>query len=79
MNSAQQMSVLGELDRKGILAPDILSRSDYGVYGKMYDLINTPDANGNFALLNTTEAKAAFLKNMLRPILIGLTFYSKIH
>ena len=62
MNSAQQMSVLGELDRKGILAPDILSRPDYGVYGKMYDLINTPDANGNFALMNTTDAKAAFLK-----------------
>lgn len=62
MNSAEQMSVLGELDRKGILAPDILSRADYGVYGKMYDLINTPDANGNFALQNTTGAKAAFLK-----------------
>ncbi|HKG68768.1 MAG TPA: carboxypeptidase-like regulatory domain-containing protein, partial [Segetibacter sp.] len=62
MNSGQQMSVLGELDRKGILAPDILSRSDYGVYGRMYDLINTPDDNGNFALMNTTDAKAAFLK-----------------
>ena len=62
MNSAQQMSVLGELERKGLLAPDILSRGDYGVYGKMYDLINTPDANGNFALMNTPEAKAAFLK-----------------
>lgn len=62
MNSAQQMSVLGELDRKGILAPDILSRADYGVYGKMYDLINTPDANGNTRLLNTPEAKSAFLK-----------------
>lgn len=62
MNSAQQMSVLGELERKGILAPDILSRANYGIYGKMFDLINTPDANGNFALMNTTEAKAAFLK-----------------
>src|SRR5215210_6805711 len=62
MNSAQQMSVLGELDRKGILAPDILSRADYGIYGKMYDLINVPDASGNFALMNTPEAKAAFLK-----------------
>ena len=62
MNSAQQMSVLGELERKGILAPDILSRGDYGVYGKMFDLINTPDANGGFALFNSTEAKAEFLK-----------------
>lgn len=62
MNSAQQMSVLGELERKGILQSDILSRGDFGVYGKMFDLINTPDANGNFLLANTPEAKAAFLK-----------------
>ncbi|MEP7373601.1 MAG: SusC/RagA family TonB-linked outer membrane protein [Chitinophagaceae bacterium] len=62
MNSAQQMSVLGELERKGILNSNILSGADYGVYGKMFDLINTPDANGNFALANTTEAKAGFLK-----------------
>ena len=62
MNSAEQMSVLGELERKGILNSDILSSSDYGVYGKMFDLINVPDAEGNFALQNTPEAKAAFLK-----------------
>ncbi|MBC7937617.1 MAG: SusC/RagA family TonB-linked outer membrane protein [Rhizobacter sp.] len=62
MNSAQQLSVLGELERKGILTPNILSGSNYGVYGKMFDLINIPDANGNFALMNTTEAKSAFLK-----------------
>ncbi len=62
MNSAQQTSVLAELDRKGILTSNILDNPDYGVYGKMYDLINIPDANGNFALQNTTEAKAGFLK-----------------
>ncbi|GEO10871.1 SusC/RagA family TonB-linked outer membrane protein [Segetibacter aerophilus] len=62
MNSAQQMSVLGELERKGILQADILSRPDYGVYGKMFDLISTPDAYGAFPLANTTEAKSAFLK-----------------
>ncbi len=62
MNSADQMSVLGELERKGILTSNILDNPDYGVYGKMFDLINTPDANGNFALQNTTEAKAGFLK-----------------
>jgi hypothetical protein len=28
----------------------------------MYDLITVPDAFGNFALQNTTAAKAAFLK-----------------
>ncbi|HEY6974902.1 MAG TPA: carboxypeptidase-like regulatory domain-containing protein, partial [Chitinophagaceae bacterium] len=47
MNSADQMSVLGELERKGILNSDILSSADYGVYGKMFDLINIPDADGN--------------------------------
>lgn len=62
MNSAQQMSVLGELERKGILTSNILSSPDFGVYGKMYDLITTIDANGNFLLANTPEAKAAFLK-----------------
>src|SRR5204863_1060334 len=62
MNSAQQMSVLGELERKGILTPSVLDNPDYGVYGKMYDLITVPDAYGNFALQNSTEAKAAFLK-----------------
>ncbi len=61
MNSAQQMSVWGELERKGLLTSDILSQSNYGVYGKMYDLLNA-DANGNFPLQNTTEAKNAFLK-----------------
>ncbi len=62
MNSAQQMSVLGELERKGILSSDILSGANFGVYGKMFDYINTPDENGNFRLQNTPEAKAAFLK-----------------
>ena len=62
MNSAEQMSVLGELERKGILTSNILDNADYGVYGKMYDLINTPDGNGGFLLQNTTEAKSAFLK-----------------
>lgn len=61
MNSAQQMSVWGELERKGLLNSDILSQSNYGVYGKMYELMNA-DANGNFPLQNTTEARNTFLK-----------------
>lgn len=61
MNSAQQMSVLGELERKGILSLNILSQADYGVYGKMYSML-LPDANGNFPLQNTTEARSAYLK-----------------
>ncbi|OQP51854.1 SusC/RagA family protein [Niastella yeongjuensis] len=62
MNSAQQMSVLAELERKGSLNPNILDRADNGVYGKMYDLINTPNAdNSGFMLANTQPAKKDFL------------------
>ena len=61
MNSAQQMSVLAELERKGWLNTNIVDQSNSGVYGKMYELMNA-DANGNFPLQNTTAAKNAFLK-----------------
>jgi TonB-linked SusC/RagA family outer membrane protein len=61
MNSGEQMSVLAELERKGMLNPNILNRANNGVYGKMYDLMNA-DASGNFPLQNTPEAKAAFLR-----------------
>ena len=60
MNSAQQMSVLGELERKGYLNSDILSRANYGVYGQMFNSLNA-DANGNFPLQNTPEARKEFL------------------
>lgn len=59
MNSAEQMSVLAELERKGILSPNILDGANYGVYGKMYDLMN--GVNGNFPLENTAEARKTFL------------------
>lgn len=65
MNSAQQMSVLGELERKGYLTSDILSRGDVGVYGKMYELLQ-PDANGNFGLQNTPAAREKFLMRYAR-------------
>lgn len=61
MNSAQQMSVLAELERKGLLEPNILDRADNGVYGKLYEGL-LPDANGNFAIPNTPEGREAFLK-----------------
>jgi TonB-linked SusC/RagA family outer membrane protein len=59
MNSAEQMSVLGELERKGILSPNILDGPDNGVYGKLYDLLN--GTNGTFPLENTAEARKDFL------------------
>ena len=61
MNSSQQMSVWAQLERFGILSSDILSKADYGVYGKMYDLLNA-DESGNFPLQNTPEARKAYLK-----------------
>ena len=60
MNSAQQMSVLGELERKGYLNYNVLDQPNYGVYGQMYTRLNA-DPYGNFPLQNTPEAKRNFL------------------
>lgn len=61
MNSAQQMSVLAELERKGSLNSNILDKADNGVYGKMYEELNTLNPDGTFALQNTPDARRAFL------------------
>ena len=61
MNSVEQMSVLSELDRKGALTTNILETGNYGVYGKFYDLVNTPLPGGGFAQQNTIEAKRNYL------------------
>lgn len=62
MNSSQQMSVLAELERKGMLNANILDRADNGVYGKMYELLNQPLPDGSgFVLPNTQAARKAFL------------------
>lgn len=65
MNSSQQMSVLAELERKGILNPNILDRANNGVYGKMYEG-TLADANGQYAVINTPEGRAEFLKRYAR-------------
>ncbi len=66
MNSAEQMSILAALERNGFLeAPSLAKRSDNGVYGKMYDLLDADD-NGNFAVLNTQEGRNAFLLRYAR-------------
>ena len=63
MNSADQMSILAELDRKGYLTTSILNNSNWGVYGKMfYELNNYDPISGTFGLENTPEAKRAFLE-----------------
>ena len=64
MNSADQMSVYLELERKGWLKFGNSNRmSDGGVFIKMYDLIDQYDeTNQTHGLPNTPEARAEFLK-----------------
>ncbi len=62
MNSADQMSVYAELERKGFLTSGIVNNANSGVYGKMYNLINTyNESTGKFGLENTPEARRQFL------------------
>ena len=64
LNSQDQMAIYKELKDKGWLnLSDILNGSDYGVYGKMYELINTYNSTtGMFGLANTQEAQNAYLQ-----------------
>ena len=64
LNSQDQMGIYKELKDKGWLnLSDILNGSDYGVYGKMYELINTYNTTtGSFGLANTQEAQNAYLQ-----------------
>ncbi|MFD2999427.1 SusC/RagA family TonB-linked outer membrane protein [Pontibacter toksunensis] len=68
LNSADQLSVYLELERKGWLNhADASRRQNGGIFTKMYDLINTYDpATGTFALQNTPEARGAFLERYAR-------------
>jgi TonB-linked SusC/RagA family outer membrane protein len=62
MNSADQMSVNAELERKGLLVyPQLVNASNTGVYGELAKLLQTPDASGNFAVINTPQARQAWL------------------
>jgi len=64
LNSQEQMGIYKELQKKGWLnLSDVLNGSDYGVYGKMYELINTYDkTSGMFGLQNTESARNAYLQ-----------------
>ena len=65
MNSQDQMAVYQELQQKGFLNyAEISNANSSGVYGKMYELLNTYDpVTGQFALANTNEARAAYLRD----------------
>nr|WP_295871436.1 SusC/RagA family TonB-linked outer membrane protein [uncultured Chitinophaga sp.] len=64
MNSAEQLSVDAEIARKGLLnLAGIGNSADKGVYGKMYDQLQTYDpATGRFLLENTPEGRKRFLE-----------------
>jgi TonB-linked SusC/RagA family outer membrane protein len=62
MNSADQMSLNAELERKGIIQyPQLVNDPNSGVYGELAKLLQTPDAHGNFPVANTPEARQAWL------------------
>lgn len=65
MNSQDQMAVYQELQQKGYLNyAETANSANSGVYGKMFEMLNTYDATtGQFALANTPEAKAAYLRD----------------
>lgn len=65
MNSQEQMSVYKEMQKKGWLNfAETYRAADSGVYGKMYQLMNTYDpVTGQFALMNTLEAQKEYLKS----------------
>jgi len=64
MNSQDQMAVYQEMQQKGFLNyAETANASNSGVYGKMYQMLSEYDeTTGQFALANTDEAKAAYLR-----------------
>lgn len=64
MNSADQMSVDAEIYRKGLLnLSDVGNNPDKGVFGKMYDELQTVDpVTGKFLLQNTLDGRRKFLE-----------------
>ena len=80
MNSSDQMSVYAELERKGYLTSDIVNKSNSGIYGKMYNLINTFDEKPDslaWKILLQPAMHSCF--DMPMRTRIGLISCSRIH
>ena len=62
--SQEQMSILREMEQKGWLEyASLVNGSTSGIYGQMYNLINTYDPEtGTYALPNTQQARNNFLR-----------------
>ena len=62
MNSADQMSVYAELERKKLLMPEeLINEPTSGVYGKLGRLLQYPDGDNKFDVLNTREGRQQWL------------------
>ncbi|MBR1632019.1 MAG: SusC/RagA family TonB-linked outer membrane protein [Paludibacteraceae bacterium] len=64
VNSQEQMDIYNELEQKGWLEyASLKSAKNYGIYGRMYELINTYDAtSGRFGIANTLQGRNAYLR-----------------
>ena len=64
LDSREQMGIYKEMQQKGWLnMSSVLNGSNYGVYGKMYELMNTYNSTtGQFALQATQEAEYDYLR-----------------
>ncbi|MFQ7039804.1 MAG: SusC/RagA family TonB-linked outer membrane protein [Barnesiella sp.] len=64
LNSQEQMGIYQEMEDKGWLEfANLVNGSASGVYGKMYDMINTYDVNtGKYLLANTRADKNRYLQ-----------------
>jgi len=63
LNSREQMAIYQNMyDKYYLEYASSVNRRVGGVFTKMAKLITTPDANGNFAVENTPEGRAAFLQ-----------------
>ncbi|MGQ7852864.1 SusC/RagA family TonB-linked outer membrane protein [Pedobacter sp. WC2501] len=62
MNSYDQMSVYAEMDRKGWLNySDVVNRPNGGVYKKLYQSLDYANGSTTPGVINSPEARAAFL------------------
>ena len=62
-NSQEQMNIYREMEKKGWLEfAQLATSSTSGIYGKMYQLINTVNPNGSFGLANTEYARNQYLR-----------------
>ena len=63
-NSQEQMGIYKEMEAKGWLEfASLAGSSNTGVYGKMYDLLDTYNpATGQYGMANTAKARNAYLR-----------------